>query len=140
MTDELPYRIRLLFEDGVNNLRFFKQQQWVITNYALVAYGAIYISAKAVISLAPLLMVLIWIVYGLSVFFLVDLTKAIEKFRRRIDHIYASYFPYGEHGVYDLGLDKKSWTIRWGYSWALIIVSLIGAATATLAIHALPRF
>ena len=35
MPDEMPKRIEMIFQDAVDNLRFIKQQEWTVTNYAL---------------------------------------------------------------------------------------------------------
>ena len=35
---DMPKRMEAIFQDASHNLRFFKQQQWTVTNYALVAY------------------------------------------------------------------------------------------------------
>jgi hypothetical protein len=42
MFEEMPKRIELIFQDAFDNLRFFKQQQWIITRYALTAYAALF--------------------------------------------------------------------------------------------------
>ena len=41
MSDDMPKRIEVIFQDATHNLRFFKQQQWTVTNYALAAYAAL---------------------------------------------------------------------------------------------------
>ena len=35
MSDKMPRRIEMIFQDAVDNLRFIKQQEWTVTNYAL---------------------------------------------------------------------------------------------------------
>ena len=42
MFEEMPKRIEMIFQDAFDNLRFFKQQQWIITSYALTAYAALF--------------------------------------------------------------------------------------------------
>ena len=33
----------MAYEDAVNNMMFFKRQQWVATNYAILVYAAIFV-------------------------------------------------------------------------------------------------
>jgi hypothetical protein len=42
MSEEMPKRIEMIYEDATDNLRFLKQQQWTITRYALTAYAALF--------------------------------------------------------------------------------------------------
>ena len=42
MSDDMPKRIEVIFQDATHNLQFFKQQQWTVTNYALAAYAALF--------------------------------------------------------------------------------------------------
>jgi hypothetical protein len=43
--DNLPKHLELIFADAVDNIRFLKRQQWVITNYAVAILAAIYVVA-----------------------------------------------------------------------------------------------
>lgn len=38
MSEEKTKRLELIYQDATTNLRFLKQQEWVITTYALTAY------------------------------------------------------------------------------------------------------
>ena len=38
----IPDQILAIYQDAVDNLRFVKQQQWRVTNYALLVYAAVY--------------------------------------------------------------------------------------------------
>ena len=40
MGAEMPDKITTLWQDAVDNIRFFKQQQWRVTNYAALIYAA----------------------------------------------------------------------------------------------------
>ena len=42
MSDDMPKRIEVIFQDAPHNLRFIKQQEWTVTNYALAAYAALF--------------------------------------------------------------------------------------------------
>jgi hypothetical protein len=38
---QMPEHIKLAYEDAVQNVMFFKRQQWVATNYAILVYAAL---------------------------------------------------------------------------------------------------
>jgi hypothetical protein len=41
MSEEKTKRLELIYQDAATNLRFLKQQEWVITRYALTAYAVL---------------------------------------------------------------------------------------------------
>jgi hypothetical protein len=85
MTDDMPKRIELLFQDAVDNLRFVKQQQWTVTNYAFLAYSALVALAQLTGSkLLPVLYYALALAWFYSAAMLALLLVDIEKFRRRI--------------------------------------------------------
>jgi hypothetical protein len=40
---QLPEHMKLAYEDAVKNIMFFKRQQWVATNYAVLVYAALFV-------------------------------------------------------------------------------------------------
>jgi hypothetical protein len=42
-TPEMPRHIETAYKDAVDNMLFSKRQQWVTTNYAILAYAAIFV-------------------------------------------------------------------------------------------------
>lgn len=40
--DPFPRHVQALYQDAVDNLRFAKQQQWNVTNYAALVYAALF--------------------------------------------------------------------------------------------------
>ena len=41
MSEEKTKRLELIYQDAATNLRFLKQQEWIITRYALTAYAVL---------------------------------------------------------------------------------------------------
>ena len=134
MPDDMPKRIELMFQDAVDNLRFFKQQQWAITNYAFLIYSALVALAHLTGSkLLPLLYYALVLVWFYNALILVNSLCDIEKFRRRIEWVYDHYFAHRERERLGLGQAKD----RWLYGTLLIVASLAAALFAAAAIHAL---
>ena len=40
---QMPEHIKLAYDDAVQNVMFFKRQQWVATNYAVLVYAALFV-------------------------------------------------------------------------------------------------
>jgi hypothetical protein len=93
MSEEMPKRIELVYQDAVENLRFFKQQQWTVTNYAFLTYAALIALAQLTEASKDLLLVAVWLVFVYSVFVLASFMWSIGKFRRRVKWIYGKFFP-----------------------------------------------
>src|SRR6476646_3605709 len=41
MSEDKTKRLEFIYQDAATNLRFLKQQEWVITRYALTAYAVL---------------------------------------------------------------------------------------------------
>jgi hypothetical protein len=138
---DIPKRAELLYKDAVDNLRFFKQQQWSITRYALAAYGALYAVSKIAETGwldKTLLIAAVWLVAGFSLAVLYRFIASLEKFRGRITWFYKTNFPCEEREALGLGEPKDLFN-RAGLIWGLIARSLVGAVIATVAILHLGR-
>jgi hypothetical protein len=137
MADEFPKRLELLYADAVENLKFLKQQQWVITRYTLTAYAALFaIATQTPVRIALILAT--WLVAIGATFFLHHFIRSLRKFRKRIKWIYESNFPADEHDPLMLTEDKD-WLNKKGFVRVLIGVCLGGAAITTWAILCLDR-
>jgi hypothetical protein len=55
---DMPRRVEAIYKDAVENIRFVKRQQWVITNYSILILAAIYALAPNVCGAKALLTVL----------------------------------------------------------------------------------
>jgi hypothetical protein len=42
--------IRLAYQSALEDIRFFKKQQWIVTNYTLLIYGAILAASRVIAS------------------------------------------------------------------------------------------
>jgi hypothetical protein len=77
----------------VECIRFFKQQQWKVTNYALLIYAAIYFLQKELRSAGKSTLVIIaWLTFFASFAVLTWLERSLGKARARADKINEDYF------------------------------------------------
>ena len=110
---EMPVRIQISYKDAIDNIVFAKKQQWVLTNYVIVTYVAIFaISIKynpsADTKLWLKALVVLAFFYGAYLIF--KFQNDLSKLRDRLTYIYATYFTPNER--IDLGLashDRPFW-------------------------------
>jgi len=135
MSEDMPKRIEIIFQDATDNLRFLKQQQWIITRYALTAYSALFAVSLILDNerSKALILVAVVLVAVFSVTILVNFIFTLKKFRGRIAWIYRNAFHKAERDALKLG-EQKDLFNRVIYVWGLICVCLLGAAIAALAI------
>ncbi|MFN3655690.1 MAG: hypothetical protein ACK4UO_00380 [Pseudolabrys sp.] len=102
--DEFPKRIDIAYNDAIGNLKFFKNQQWQITRYVLLADAALFafkvtLESAAATNEWPVNLALIAsaILAGIFACAAVITTEfSIRKQRRRLEWIYEKYFPAEE--------------------------------------------
>jgi hypothetical protein len=135
MSEEMPKRIEMIFQDATENLRFLKQQQWIITRYALTAYAALFAVMLALDNERShaLILVAVWLVAVFSIAILFNFILALKKFRGRIAWIYRNAFHKAERDELELGKQKDLFN-RIVFVCGLMGVCLARAAIATLAI------
>ena len=122
-----------VYKDAVDNIRFAKQQQWKVTNYAALIYGLVaYLGTKeplfdscegkAVLTVGALA------VCAFSLYLLGNLQNSIHsKFRERVSWVYKNCFTAEESRGLVLPR-KRSWLDA--ICAGLMLVSLTGAALA----------
>jgi hypothetical protein len=98
---------------AVSDIAFFKQQQWQVTNYALLLYGAI-VAAPKLIG-APLtgaeysaLWIVSLIVLAAGIFLLLDIEKSLAKGRNRLPAARKYFDQEITLRVYAAGRDPES--------------------------------
>jgi hypothetical protein len=137
MPEEMPRRIEMIHKDAVDNLRFIKQQEWTVTNYALAAYAALFAVAHIAKDATPWLRIIviaaIILVAAYSVAILAGFIDSLDKFRDRMNWIYEKYFECEERVALGLRVRKGLFN-RVGFAAVLILVSLTGAALASIAV------
>jgi len=135
MSEEMPKRIEMIYEDATDNLRFLKQQQWTITRYALTAYAALFAVTLALDNGRSngLIIAAVWLVALFSVAILINFIFALKRFRRRIAWVYSNAFHKAEREALRLG-EQKDLFNRIMFICTLMGVCAGGAAITTLAI------
>ena len=131
MTKKFTPQIGALYQDAVESLRFFKQQQWKVTNYALLIYAAIFIVRKEMETCTgkSILVAIASLTFVASLAVLTWHEFSIVKARDRADKINEDYFTDTERS----DLNIRSGTSWYDHSiWLLLcFVSLGGAVMAS---------
>jgi hypothetical protein len=78
--------LKLAYQSAVEDIRFFKRQQWMVTNYAILIYGAMIAIGK----LTPCIIswwlsVVIGLIGVFSFFLNILLQRSTQKARNRLD-------------------------------------------------------
>ena len=92
MSEEKTKRLELIYQDAATNLRFLKQQEWVITRYALTAYAVLVGLATQMTFRCPLLVGVVLIAV-LDAVILHQFIGSMQRFRDRIDWIHKYAYP-----------------------------------------------
>src|SRR5262245_11375429 len=86
--EEMPKRMEVIYQDATHNIRFFKQQQWTVTNYALAGYAALFavahIAKQAGQPLKVIVIAAIALIAAYNVAILLAFVDSLDKFRKRI--------------------------------------------------------
>ena len=120
---QMPEHIKLAYEDAVNNMMFFKRQQWVATNYAILVYAAIFVISAEYFSRTDFARNWLGIIAVATFFFHLYVIYSINKFRERLDWIYRTYFSGEERN--NLKLFELRSPVD-GVTLGLILVSFLG--------------
>jgi hypothetical protein len=97
---QMPEHIKLAYDDAVQNVMFFKRQQWVATNYAVLVYAALFVISAEYFSRTDFarnwlgIFAIATFIFHLYVLYSFDV--AISKFREGLDWIYRNYFTGAE--------------------------------------------
>ena len=107
---QMPGHIEAAYKEVVNNIFFFKRQQWVTTNYTILVYAAIFIVSAKFFSRTDLARGWLGLLTFLTFFYHLYMIKlfqdAITSFRDRLTWIYRSYFSADEQVGLNLSLGR----------------------------------
>lgn len=98
---EMRDPIKVFYQDAIDNIRFAKQQEWRVTNYALIVLAVIFGIDREIIEPGNqwergVLMVLTIVAGGLGIYYLHSFREFAEKMRTRLKAIYEDYFSCAE--------------------------------------------
>ena len=81
--------IRLAYQSALEDIRFFKRQQWIVTNYTVLIYGAIIAVSSRVVKSAwnELFTYITGIIALLSLLLIIRLQSSTQKARNRKDAV-----------------------------------------------------
>ena len=124
---QMPGHIEAAYKEVVNNIFFFKRQQWVTTNYTILVYAAIFIVSAKFFTRTDLARGLLGLLTFLTFFYHLYMIKlfqdAITSFRDRLAWIYRSYFSADEQVGLNLSLRPDPYWHQAAVPLGLIAVS-----------------
>jgi hypothetical protein len=133
---EMPTHIGLAYKDAIDNIMFLKIQEWTATNYALLIYGAVFVSAAEFFSKTDfarnalgILAIATFLIHWYVMFLF---QRTIEKFRARLYWIYRTYLTSDERVALDLPAGPHSLRTQWDVAGWLILISFVGCALTTV--------
>src|SRR2546426_5264470 len=84
---QMPGHVEAAYKDAADNIIFLKRQQWVATNYALLAYAAIFVISAEYFSRTDFarnsLGIIAIAVFVIHCYVIFVFQRAIDKFRSR---------------------------------------------------------
>jgi hypothetical protein len=119
MSDAKTKRLELIYQDAATNLRFLKQQEWVIT------------TTQMTFRLPLMIAVILIVIFDAVV--LHEFIGSMQRFRDRIDWIHKYAYPPEEQNLLRLG-ESDSPLNTSVYIHILILISVAGAALSAWAI------
>jgi hypothetical protein len=132
MSEEKTKRLELIYQDAATNLRFLKQQEWVITRYALTAYAVLVGLATQMTFRCPLVVAVV-LISVLNAVILHHFIGSMQRFRDRIDWIHRYAYPPEEQKPLRLAESDDLLNTSL-YIHILIFIALVGAVIAEWAI------
>jgi hypothetical protein len=126
----MPEHIGAAYRDAVDNIIFLKRQQWLVTNYVLLLYAAIFIISAHYFSRTDVarnwLGIVALVGFFIHWYMMVSFQRAIEKFRSRLYWIYRTYFNAEEQTRLDLSVAPEPFWVQWQVAGGLVLVSFVG--------------
>ena len=100
---QMPGHIDAAYKDAVDNIIFLKRQQWLVTNYVLLLYAAIFLISAHYFSRTDVarnwLGVITIAAFVVHWWTLHSFQRSIEAFRNRLAWVYRTYFSEDERGI-----------------------------------------
>lgn len=116
---QIPQKILEIHKTAVDNIRFLKGQQWLVTNFVTALNGVLFVIAVDSETTAKLLLTALTTLVALGgVLLVVNFQSAIHQFRQRCNWIYEQYYTDHERQALNLLESSQSpWTRESFMSW-----------------------
>jgi len=106
---KLTKQIEIFFKDAVDNIRFSKAQQWKVTNYVLIVYGAIYLMSRNIEDLSFNELVFLFLLtataFCLGLFYIFSYFNFMTDLRKRLYVLYENYFSEEECDLFGIEIE-----------------------------------
>lgn len=129
-SDDAHSELMMLYTNSINEIHNFKQQQWHVTNYAMLVYAGLFSLSRVVASTIEMKLVLLAIIivtFVLAGLWVKSLDSSIHARRARLDHIREKHFTSAFKSAREAGPSE-----RIQYCWVFTTIMAIGAAVASV--------
>src|SRR5205807_1079769 len=103
---QMTAHVEAAYKDAVENINFLKRQQWVATNYAVLVYAAIFVISGTYFSRTDfarnMLGIVTLVTFVIHWYMIYVFQRAIQRYGRRLDWVYQTYFSREERVGLDL--------------------------------------
>ena len=125
--------VRTAYQTALEDIRFFKRQQWVVTNYAILLFGAVFVFSATV--KLDLLFPIPVLIGAASIFLIYLLEASLEDVRKRLVETRKQIPKELESAFFvDPTCGLESNLHKYGVFILLIIVLVVGVILCTLGI------
>ncbi len=100
---EMSERVQTIFKELFNGLESMKQQQWKITNYAVLLLAAAFVFKDKITPSG--LLTFVWAITVVGSLLLLRIQWNLGRYRMRIDGLHKAYFTGQE--LLDIGLNES---------------------------------
>lgn len=133
--------VKILYKGALDNIIFLKRQQWIITNYSLIAYAVVVTLSKApnINAVERTLLTLLAggaCIYAISC--MIHTQFSLTALRRTLHHIGNTYFNERERKVYDFWGLPPSFLYTPLFICGLVFANVLSASVAIYLIWRMP--
>jgi hypothetical protein len=127
-THEMPRHVEIAYKEAADNIIFYKRQQWMATNYAILVYALILVLSARFFSRTDMARGLLGVLTALTFLYhlytLKLLQDAVAALRLRLEWIYRTYFTADERSGLNFPFESRPSSVD---LLGLVAVSVIGA-------------
>ena len=135
--EDVHSELLMLYTNSINEINNFKQQQWHVTNYAMLVYAGLF-SLSRVVATHPstklVLVGLILVTCFMACQWIYSLDTSIHARRARLDHIRIRHFTQAFRNARDAGP-----SVKLEQCWFFILTLALGAGVAALFLFLPPQ-
>lgn len=136
---EMSEGVKILYKGAIDNIIFLKRQQWIITNYALIVYAAVFALSRGTNGVEKTLLTLVagsgW---AYATYCMGHTQYTLHKLRRSLFLIYQAYFTEKEREAFKLWPAQPGYFYTPAFICGLVFANAVAAAATIYLIWRTP--